>query len=62
MNDVLKVLWMIVAPGPIVPREARKDTVLNVSDTNEPRMLLVKKGTQVSRPWSDSDYPVLMLM
>ncbi|KAF8447273.1 cytochrome P450 [Boletus edulis BED1] len=34
-------------PGPIVPRVAKKDTVLNVSDTDEPRMLFVKKGTHV---------------
>ncbi|KAG6371894.1 cytochrome P450 [Boletus reticuloceps] len=35
-------------PGPIVPRVAKKDTVLNVSETNEPRMLFVKMGTHVS--------------
>jgi cytochrome P450 len=34
-------------PGPIVPRVAKKDTVLNISDTNEPRTLFVKKGTHV---------------
>ncbi|KAG8217977.1 cytochrome P450 [Butyriboletus roseoflavus] len=34
-------------PGPIVPREAKHDTVLNISDTNEPKMIVVKKGTQV---------------
>jgi hypothetical protein len=58
MNDVLKVPWIILAPGPIVPREAKRDTILNISDTNEPRMLIVKKGTQVSRPWSDCDHPL----
>jgi cytochrome P450 len=34
-------------PGPIVPREAKKDTVLNISDNNGTRTLLIKKGTHV---------------
>lgn len=49
----LELWWIIVAPGPIVPREAKKDTVLNISDNNGTRTLLIKKGTHVSHPWPD---------
>lgn len=40
-----------VASGVFLVREAKHDTVLDISDGDEPRLLSIKKGTNVSCYW-----------